>query len=69
MPQLDAWDVGDPLELQGALGVDQQHAEGLHPIVELRVDEAFHRRARGDEDGHLVRRSGVPCGCWRRRRR
>ena len=55
MPQLDPGDVGDPLELQDALGVDQQHAEVLHPFVELRVDEAFHRRAGGDEGGHLVR--------------
>ena len=55
MPQLDPGDVGDPLELQDALGVDQQHAEVLHPFVELRVDEAFHRRAWGDEGGHLVR--------------
>ena len=53
MPQLDPGDVGDPLELQDALGVDQQHAEVLHPFVELRVDEAFHRRAGGMRVGIL----------------
>ena len=53
IPQLDAGNWDDKIELPDALGVEQQHAEGLQPLVQVSVDEAFYRRAGRNEHGHL----------------